>query len=237
MAIKIVSTKKSVDSVKLLIFGESGVGKTKLIETAPNPLILNAERGLLSLANNDFDTIDINTLDDIEEAFQFITESQDAKKYDTIALDSVSEIAQVYLNGLKKLHKDPRAAYGILADGVSSMIRDFRDIQGKHVYFVAQAGVVEDENGITEVKSIMPGKTLTKSLPFFFDEVLALRFGYLEDKTQYRYLQTTHGGQYKCKDRSGYLDEQEKPDLGNIFDKIVKGSHQHKNPTKEVKNG
>lgn len=225
MAIKIKSTSQSVNSVKALIFGESGVGKTKLASTVPTPLILNAEGGLLSLASDNLDSVDIKTVADVMDVYQFITESQEASKYETIVLDSISEIAEVYLNTLKKEYADARQAYGQLATDVTELIRAFRDIKDKHVYFIAKAGAVENDIGVSEVKSIMPGKNLTQGLPFFFDEVLALRIGKLEDKTTYRYLQTDANVNYKCKDRSGALDPQEEPDLGKIFEKIVKATH------------
>jgi len=224
MAIKIKSTSQSVNSVKALIFGESGTGKTKLAGTVPTPLILNAEGGLLSLAGDNLDSVDIKTVEDVMEIYQFVTESEDAKKYETIVLDSVSEIAEVYLSTLKKEYADARQAYGQLATDVTDMIRAFRDIKDKHVYFIAKAGKVENDSGISEVKPIMPGKNLMNGLPFFFDEVLALRIGKLEDKSTYRYLQTGSSLGYGCKDRSGVLDMKEEPDLGKIFEKIIKGT-------------
>jgi len=225
MAIKIKSTNQSVNSVKALIMGESGVGKTKLAGTVPTPLILNAEGGLLSLAGDNLDSVDIKTVDDVMEVYQFVTESEDAKKYETIVLDSVTEIGEVYLNALKKQHADARQAYGVLATDMTEMIRAFRDIKDKHVYFIAKAALIESDNGISETKAIMPGKTLTNGLPFFFDLVLGLKIGKLEDKTSYRYLQTNSTMSMKCKDRSGILEDIEEPHLGKIFDKIIKGTH------------
>lgn len=225
MAIKIGSTKQSVNSVKALIMGESGVGKTKLAGTVPTPLILNAEGGLLSLANENIDSVDITTVEDVMEVYTFLTESKDAKKYETIVLDSVSEIAEVYLNTLKKQYTDARQAYGQLATDMTEMIRAFRDIKNKHVYFISKAGKVENDIGVSEVKPIMPGKNLTNGLPFFFDLVLGLKIGKLEDKSTYRYLQTGSSIDMKCKDRSGILEEIEEPDLGKIFTKIIEGTH------------
>lgn len=223
MAIKIDSTKKTVNSVKALIYGESGVGKTKLASTVPNPLILNAEGGLLSLAQNNIDSVKIETVIDIMDVYEFLTESEDAKKYETVVLDSVSEIGEVYLSTLKKLHKDARQAYGELADDVSKMIRAFRDIPDKHVYFIAKAARIEDENGISKYVATMPGKNLLNNLPYYFDLVMPLRIGKLEDGSTYRYLQTKAELQWNAKDRSGVLDDIEKPDLGEIFKKIKNG--------------
>jgi len=224
MAIKIQSTNKSVQSIKALIYGESGTGKTKLAATVPEPLILNAEGGLLSLAQDNLDSVKIETVQDVMDVYQFITESKDADKYQTIILDSISEIAEVYLSALKKQHKDPRAAYGELADDVSKLIRAFRDIPDKHVYFIGKGAKVEDENGIGVYRPIMPGKNLLNGLPYHFDLVMALRIGKLEDGEEYRYLQTRAEMQYIAKDRSGVLEPIEEPNLGLIFDKIIKGT-------------
>ena len=38
----------------------------------------------------------------------------------------------------KKNNKDPRAAYGAMQDKMSEIIRAFRDITNKHVYFTAK---------------------------------------------------------------------------------------------------
>ena len=55
MAIKLHSTKDvTVNGVKMMVYGASGVGKTRLTTTCPNPIIISAEKGLLSLADYDF---------------------------------------------------------------------------------------------------------------------------------------------------------------------------------------
>ena len=51
MAINLKTTATIESSgVKVLVYGQAGSGKTTLIRTAPAPLILSAEAGLLSLA-------------------------------------------------------------------------------------------------------------------------------------------------------------------------------------------
>ena len=41
--------------IKALVYGASGVGKTTFGATAPNPIFLSAEGGLLSVADKQFD--------------------------------------------------------------------------------------------------------------------------------------------------------------------------------------
>lgn len=226
MAIKLSTTKQSSKYVKMLTYGDAGVGKTVLASTAPNPIIISAESGLLSLAHLDIPVIEVKTLDDMSEAYQFITESADAKKFETICLDSISEVAEVMLSTYKKADKDPRKSYGALADHMSTLIRSFRDLENKHVYFSAKQTRLEDDfTGISTFRPAMPGKTLTNGVPFFFDLVMALRIGEETDDegktSNYRYLQTQPDVQYIAKDRSGKLNEIERPDLTYIINKIL----------------
>lgn len=227
MAIKLTTTKHSAKHVKALCYGDAGVGKTMLCSTAPNPVIISAESGLLSLSGFDIPVIEVKTVEDVQDAYRFVTEADEAKNFETVCLDSITEIAEVLLSKLKSEDKDPRKSYGRLADDMSHLIRSFRDIPEYNVYFSAKMTRIEDDfTGISTFRPAMPGKTLVNGLPFFFDEVLALKIGVIEgedgkeDET-YRYLQTSPTVQYTAKDRSGKLNEIEKPDLSNIFDKIL----------------
>lgn len=224
--IKLTTTNQSSKFVKMLTYGDAGVGKTVLASTAPNPIIISAESGLLSLAHLDIPVIEVKTLDDVSEAYQFITESADAKQFETICLDSITEVAEVMLSTYKKVDKDPRKSYGALADHMSTLIRSFRDLENKHVYFSAKQTRLEDDfTGVSTFRPAMPGKTLTNGVPFFFDLVMAMRIGEETDDdgkvTKYRYLQTQPDMQYIAKDRSGRLDEIERPDLSFIINKIL----------------
>ena len=83
--------------VKACLFGASGVGKTRLLSTAPDPCILSAESGLLSLRKEKVPFIDISTYKQLTEAYQWVLQSSEAKKYQTFGLDSLSEVAEVVL--------------------------------------------------------------------------------------------------------------------------------------------
>jgi phage nucleotide-binding protein len=221
MAINIRSTGTfSGNGVKMVVYGQSGAGKTSLIPTLPNPIILSAEGGLLSIQDANLPYIAINSMDDLKEAFLWASQSDEAGQFDSIALDSISEIGEVVLNYEKKESKDARQAYGALAEQMTDLIRSFRDLPGKNVYFSAKLDKSADEMGKISYAPSMPGKTLTQGLPYFFDLVLALRLERDADGNVQRALQCRDDGSWLAKDRSGKLEQWEAPDLGAIIRKI-----------------
>ena len=85
------TTEASVSGVKLLVYGQAGAGKTRLVPTLPKPILLSAESGLLSLQGEDIPYITIGTMADLHEAYSWLTESEEAQQYESVALDSLSE--------------------------------------------------------------------------------------------------------------------------------------------------
>lgn len=220
MAIQLRSTKGlSSNGVKMLVYGQAGAGKTSLIKTLPNPVVLSAEGGLLSIADADLPYIEISDMESLNEAYAWLL-TDDGKQFDSVALDSISEIAEVVLSAEKKKTKDPRQAYGSLFDIMGDMIRVFRDLPGKHVYFSAKLEKSQDEMGRMLYSPSMPGNKLGQALPFFFDECLALRVERDGEGNTQRALMCDSDGLWTAKDRSGKLDAWEAPDLGEIIRKI-----------------
>lgn len=228
--------------VKVLTYGGAGEGKTLICATAPRPCILSAEAGLLSLNRRniervygintpgityDIPALPINTIEDLQAAYtHFVNPANNMRSYfDTICIDSLSEIAEVVLANAKKLVKDPRQAYGELIEKMTMLVRAFRDLPGWNVYMSAKMEFTKDEqSGANKYMPFMPGSKLGQQLPYFFDEVFCLRTSPSNGNVKgYRYLQTQPDFQYIAKDRSGVLDEIEKPDLSNVFYKILQG--------------
>jgi len=212
----ITSTKSVCTWVKCLVYGESGIGKTVLGSTAPKPIIISAERGLLSLADKDIPVIEVNGLTDVLKAYNFL---HDNAEFETIVLDSLSEIGEQLLEQFKKEEKDPRKAYGRMADELYHMTKKFRDLD-KHVVFIAKQELNKDEfTGKVSYRPSTPGQSFTSQVPYFFDEVFCMRIGKV-GKDDFRYLQTQPDIQYTAKDRSGKLEKSENPNLSAIFEKI-----------------
>lgn len=221
MAINLKSTSSvHTDGIKVVVYGHSGAGKTSLIPTLPNPIIISAESGLLSIQGSDIPYIEINSYESLMEAYSFIVNSQEAKGFDSIAIDSISEIGEVVLAHEKRVNKDGRAAYGEMAVQVMEIMRSFRDVKGKHVYFSAKCEKSQDETGRMLYAPSMPGAKLAQQIPYLVDEVFALRVEKDSEGNVQRALMCQTDGLWQAKDRSGKLGAWEAPDLGAIIKKI-----------------
>ena len=159
----------------------------------------------------------------LKDAYAWLQNSAEAAQYASIALDSISEIAEVVLNAEKKATKDPRQAYGAMQEQMADIIRAFRDLP-KHVYMSAKLEKAQDEMGRILYAPSMPGNKTGQQLPYFFDEVLALRVERDAEGNSQRALMTDSDGLWVAKDRSGKLAPWEQPDLGAIITKITGGA-------------
>lgn len=224
MAIKLTTTRQAAvdNGIKVCVHAPAGAGKTTLCATTQEPtVIISAEAGLLSLRGHDIPVIEVSSVEDVHEAYRFIQESADARDFRWVCLDSISEIAEVCLSSEKAKTKDPRQAYGALTDVMGGLIRAFRDLPGRNVYFSSkQERVKDDATGTTLYCPSMPGQRLGQGLAYFFDEVFCLRVEKDAEGNLTRWLQTGRDFQYEAKDRSGALDMFEPPNLAAIAAKI-----------------
>ena len=230
MAIKFTSTKEATGKyVKCLVYGNSGIGKTMLASTAPSPIIISSESGLLSLQDFDIPVIMVENHLDLKQALDFVKTSPKAEKFETVVLDSLSDIAESCLDYFRKNpennNTNPQAAYGLLADKLLPLIKGFRDIPNKNVYFIAKITVMADEyTGINKYAPMMPGRVLPNALPYLFDLVMPMRSAKNDKGDIVRFLQTVEDPQYIAKDRSRRLSQTEPANLSVIFEKAVNNS-------------
>lgn len=224
MAVKIKSIAEATEDegLKCLVHGRAGSGKTVLCATTGKPtLILSAEAGLLSIkdAPDYIKVWEIESIDDIEEAYEYLTEQE--HDFEWLALDSISEIGEQILTYEKAQTKDPRQAYGALIDRMTELIKAFRDLPHLNVIVTCKQTRQEDsDTGRSLYMPSLPGARLANDIPYLFDEVFALRVEKDEEGIEYRTLQTNLDNKFVAKDRSGKLDEFEAPSLKKIFNKI-----------------
>lgn len=215
--------------VKILVYSRAGRGKTTLCATCPTPVIFSAESGLLALARYNLPYTKIENLAQLREAYLWARGSAEANQFETICLDSISEIAENILGekltpvGNKLV--DGRQAYGQMIQDVEKVVRNFRDLPGKHVYMSAKQERIKDEqSGIIINGPMMPGNKLGQAMPYFPDEVFQLD---VNDNPYYHFLRCRPDFQNDAKDRSGVLDPVEEPHLGKIINKIISAPMLH----------
>lgn len=231
MTFQIRSTKSinASDGIKALIYGLSGTGKTRLLASAPYPFIISAERGLLSLRRSDIPFIEVRSFADLINAFYFVQQNATARQFPTIALDSISDIAEAcLLDAQSRNAKDPRRAYLEMQEKVQQAFKWFRDIPNRNIVMIAKQSYEQDQFGVRQNMPMFPGQQLKQSAPYIFDLVGQMN-RFVDPKTNriFYLLRCQRDMQNDAKDRSGNLAEWENADpatgggLTAIFNKMV----------------
>lgn len=225
MTVRIRAIKKMVEDngIKILVHGPAGAGKTVLSATSgESTLIISAEAGLLSIkdAPDYIKGAEIETMDDLEEMYQYLFETSDEPDFKWVALDSITEIAERILSNEKKHSADPRKAYMEMQDRVMVILRKFRDLKGYNIVMTCKQQYIPIEGASALFAPMMPGQKLHQQIPYIFDEVFALRVVKDKEGNDVRVLQTCRDSMYEAKDRSGCLADFEKPSLKHIAKKI-----------------
>lgn len=212
----------AADGVKTLLFGASGIGKTRTAKTAPRPFILSAEKGLLSLKKERIPYVDISNYANLLEAYNWCLKSTEfTKNVDTLYLDSLTEIAQVILAEEKTKNADARQAYMKMQDSVYSLIRKFRDMKNKNIVLICQERLVEA--GLSKKAiPVVPSEKLESALPYFWDLILHMHDGFnATTQVAYQAFHTRSSAMWVAKDRGGNLDELEPINMLQVFRKAI----------------
>lgn len=207
-----------------LIVGSSGSGKTTLAKTLDHnkTIIFSAESGLLSLKDASIDVIEIDSKNKLLEAFTWLN-SQD--KYENLFIDSLTEIGQMIFNELKPNYSKSQmfGLYDEYATTMTKFLKALRDYKKINIFCTALDAITKkDFEEYTSIDLIQ--KSLASKLPSLFDEVFYLSI-IEKDEQKHRVLLTDNKYHNFLKDRSGKLNEVEKPDLTIITSKIFKGEN------------
>lgn len=208
--------------VKMLAYGAAGSGKTPLIATAPRPVMLATEAGLLSLRGvQHVPVYQANTYQKIKEFFEWSFKSNEAKQFDTIAVDSVSQMSEIVLEHHLKRFADGRKAYGEMARDMLGWLQDLYYMQDKHAYLIAKQEIGEEE-GIATKRPYFAGQELKIKVPHMYDVIAHIGLATIQGvATPQRAIRTSPSFGLVARDRSGKLAELEPPDLTALFKKAM----------------
>ena len=207
--------------VKCLAYGPPGSGKTPLIKTAPRPVLCVVEPGMLSMRDaHNVPAWEAYTPKAIDEFAAWLFGSAESRQFNTVGIDSVSQMAEIILTEELARNKDGRKAYGEMNEVIIKLVKAFRDIPKKNVILICQQAKVQDSEGRILYSASMPGKTLSPALPFLFDLVACLRVRKDENGEYKRAFQFEPDEIYDCKQRGGKVNAFEPADWSIIFNKI-----------------
>ena len=227
--VSIKNTREVTDNgQKFVVFGPPGSGKTRLCSTCPRPIIISAENGLLSLRDFEIPYVEVKTIAEFNEALAALKQPDIWNEFDTICIDSVSELAEIYLKDAKE-RSSGWTPYTDTSTVIIKMFRELLDLKGKHILMIFKEEAEVNPGVPTKYRASLPGKVLPTQIPFFPDEVFAMRTQWVQDQNGKpyitRFLQTINDGIYVCKDRSGALAPTEDPDISKIIAKIKEGAY------------
>lgn len=216
------------NGIKIALFGESGAGKTWQISTLRRPFVISTEGGLLTLVRSgkDIPYVEARTVEELAEARIALNSDDYYDSYDTIVIDSVSELADLHMMKIKGEGKARGwDIYTQTQDKMNEELRKFFSIEGKDVVMIFKLGRIEDKDtGRVSYSPFVNSSNFSSKIPYLFNEVLAMRSQKTADKdgNPYidRWIQCVNDGRWACKDQSGYLADEEYADLGYIIDKI-----------------
>lgn len=207
--------------VKAVLYGGPGTGKTPLISTAPNPILLACEPGLLSMRGTNLPTWDAYTPARIDEFFQWFMNSKEASRFDTLGVDSISQMAELYLRLYQTQNKDGRKAYGDLSVKMMDLLNGLYFMPNKHIVLIAKQ-TIADDNGVTRRRPYFPGQDLNVKVPHLFDGIFHMGLHQIPGiQGAQKAICTAEQYDLMARDRSGRLNVFEPPNLGDIFTKVM----------------
>lgn len=208
--------------VKCILYGAPGTGKTPVAATAPNTVILVTEPGTKSVRHlKNIPAWSGFTVKDIQEFFAWVAGSHDAKQFQTVIVDSISEMAEIFLKDAEAKNKHGLQAYGQMNENVYKICWDLFHLKDKHVILNGKEQVV-DVGGVTKKRAYFPGKELNIKIPHLYDEILQLCKADIPGITgPQTAIRTIENFEAHARDRSGKLNELEPPNLANLIAKCL----------------
>jgi len=206
--------------VKALIYGPAGTGKTPILNTAPRPVLLACEPGLLSMRGSKIPTWEAYTAPRIDEFFRWFNTSAEAKNFDTIGVDSISQMADVYLQEAKKTEKHGLKQYGVMAENTISNLRSLYFTRYKHAYLIAKEEIL-NLNGVSMRRPFFPGQMLNSDVPYMYDCILHLAKVPIPNVGEQLAFRCIGSYDVIARNRTGTLSEFEFPNFTDIINKCM----------------
>ena len=206
---------------KILVFGESGSGKTYFASTYDNEKVLfinvKAESGMMTLRalGADIDVLDVDSYSDMKEAVEWI--KANGSKYDVLYIDSLSQ----WQKNLEKEVPETGnkfAKWNTIKEYTKEVVNSFKNLPF-HVVFTCEIKKDKDENQGDIIYNPSLLGSSRDEIPYWFDEVYYFtRFQQkIDDPIAYKAL-TSAAMKYPCKSRLRLPANIDNPNLKEIIE-------------------
>lgn len=241
MALKIENVQEAFQqnahkrTVKALVAGQPGAGKTRSASTWPNVLFADAEGGLLSVRDRSVHRVVIDSISKLDELRAALAQDRKVREklfgipVDTICLDTVDEIAKLIHVERKKAEKLEVLRvqdWGFVADTLRSMLRGFRNLDMNVVMNVHLKPESDSDTGRVWERPDVQGAVGNELAAYVDLSVLLVSQPVINVKTgEYvneRYFQTNHDAAHTwVKDRSGMLPPRFPVNLNDDYQRMA----------------
>lgn len=190
-------------TLNMLVYGEPGTGKTVFGATAPRPLIVDAEAGVLSIREKGVDVMAVRNFNDLRELLAWVKIPENNAKYDTIVLDSITEVMKKVVDEVRGNKERPTMQdWGTIISKTEGLLRMLRDLD-KNIIVTALVSEEKDDNRIVK-RPAVNGNSLPELMCSFMDIVGYMDVEKVAEGSERRIWTQPHLNYY-AKDRSGKL--------------------------------
>jgi hypothetical protein len=166
-----------------------------------------------------------------DDAIKRVAPGTDFSRYETIFVDSLtalSRLAHRWADQQPEAYtdrgkKDTRGVYGLLGYQMILLLNQLQLVRRRNIVFVAVLQREIDDFGRGEWTVQTDGQVTGKTLPGIVDQVITMQFVDFDGKGPIRSFVciTPNPWSYPAKDRSGRLEQYEKPHLGELLVKLT----------------
>ena len=218
------TNKQNKTGFTILVYGDSGLGKTTLAKTLPDCLLIDIEGGVASLRKEEVDVVRVSdNLGNLQSVFDSLLT---ITGYKTVMLDSATELEKAMLiqlanqsrnKGMPSLHD-----YGVVSFRMRDYVRRLRDLRDEGINVVVTALEMplelEQCDGIIRTRSYpMMGRKLAPEICGLFDIVAHMEVSAQKGQEGERYLRLQPTKNIVAKNRLG-AENQFPAHLGKLIE-------------------
>ncbi len=217
--------------LKILVYGDSGTGKTTFLSTFPNLYVFDFDVGVLSIRGKDVE-YDVYYDEDLYHPTAYssferkIDEFFKDCPYTTIGIDSLTTLQRSLMNEVQFLNKKhigknmSQEEWGIT---IGRLERLFYKLIHAPCHLVVTAHEIMTEDPISgEItnRPLVYGKKLPGMIPLWFGEVYRTQIEYDKDRNRVYKVLTAATRRYMAKSRLRCFEELEEPRYDTLMKRI-----------------